>query len=647
MSSNKAFVLQVEHDPVTGQLLRLSDPDTGVELAAYVAGAELAWNGVPLRTELVSVDEARSEHITLMRAEIAVAYGAAATLEIRRVLVLGGCGLHAGRTRNLEWYYEVRRLPHLALGDSVDAIWQPLIEGPLHLETLTVLAAPVRRDPATRMRALAMGGSGPREHVGIEDGPVAEVVPWLQCGFRNVFPGQQTVNGALYYRKDDGEPFVWVVARRPSTGGEIEFGEDRHAYRFYAFKPFPVNDEFITPAITFAWGRGLEESDRVLAGMFDHYEEPQDWFFHTCWFWLHTAWTRNGTFDGMRKAAEILMDEGGINGFGLLMHDVPAAGRDIDVGSFRSSPLLGGAEKLRQAMAAIRERGGHSYAWTSRHGHRSNDPRWQESWAIRGVDGRPVRLRAAAEHGVSIDIMNPRDPSFIAYMKDWIQHYVQDLGIDGLFWDSGFQPIYPDFGNKAYQRYPGETLAAAQYFYDEIYRFGRSLHKDFFMWAEGISPDYAMNMLSVDGQDEPGDRSKQALMQRLAHAGPQRLVWRSHRRHDLASGFVMTNPVSDIGWNGGDLEPYRRMANDPGNRAVVSLVKEKGVREAIGLGDGRSLLENFVVISPDVKGEVIVPGERCVGSKLRNVVSGAEVAGKQAGASVVYDVPAAGVYEMV
>ena len=639
------FCLNVELDPVTGQLLKLEDPKSGITLAHYAPGTELEWNGVPLRMRLVGVEEARSEHITRLRAEVPVAYGAGAILEIRRLLIAGGIGLHSGRSENVELYYEVRRVPIQGGGESLDAIWQPILEGPLRLDTFTVLAAPALRfGPGTRMRALAMGGSGPREHVGVEDGLVAEVVPWLQTGFRTVFPGQQTVNGALYYHPE-GEPFVWVVARRPATGGQIEFGLERHAYRFYWFKPFAVQDEVITPAVTFTWGRGLAESERRLACMFDHYEEPPDWWYRTCWFWFHPAWMRNGTYDGMRRAADILMDEGGITGFGLLMHDIPAAGRDIDVGSPRPSPLLGGAAQLQRAMAAIRAKGGHSFAWISRHGHSPSTLGFQESWAIRGVDGRPIRLRAGAETCVNTDILNPADPTFVAYIKEWIRHYVQDLSIDGLFWDSGLQPIYPDFGTKPYLRHPGETLAVAQKFYDDIYRYGRGLHKDFFQWAEGISPDYALNALSVDGGDQ-GKFSKNGLMQRIAHAGANRLIWRSHWKHDLASGFVHMMPPSDIGWNGEDLEPYRKMARDPVNRAVTQLVREKGIREAIGLGDGRSLVDRYVVVSPGVSGEVCIPGDRCKGTTLTNVVTGARLTGVERHGAVVLTVPASGVYEM-
>lgn len=101
-----------------------------------------------------------------------------------------------------------------------------------------------------------------------------------------------------------------------------------------------------------------------------------------------------------------------------------------------------------------------------------------------------------------------------------------------------------------------------------------------------------------------------------------------------------------IGWNGEDLEPYRKMARGPVNRAVTQLVREKGVREAVGLGDGRSLLDRYVVVSPGVSGEVSIPGDRCAGTTLTNVVTGARLTGAERDGTVAFTVPISGVYEM-
>lgn len=638
------FPLDLKLDPQSGQILSLGDPSAKVEFLRCGPGAELELNGLPLALRLREEREGSGEHISLLEARSHVAYGAASSLRIRRVLTCGGVGLHPGRSGSVHLRYEFLRVPNNGDGDNLGYIWKPEIEAPLQVETLTVLTAPsLWFGEKTRMRAIAIGGSGPREHVSFEDGPVAEVVPHLQTGFRNAFPGQPLIAGALYYHPDDGR-FVWVVARRPATGGRLQFGRQRQAFQFDYFTGMGVNDELFTPAVSFLWGRGLEEAERVLAGQFDRYEEPPDWWSKTTWFWLHPNWQRDASFETMAKGAEVLMDECGVNGFGLFTHDVPSSGHDCDVASPRPSPTLGGDAELRRAIDRIRAKGGHTYTWISRHGHRADSPGWQPSWGIRGVDGRSIRLRSPPSRGVSLDIVNCADPSFQDYIMRWIEYSVKHLGITGLFWDSGLQPLPPDFGGKPYLRWPGETSARALEFYEKVYRFGRTLSPDFFMWVEGISVDAPMNAFAVDNRSH-GPNSGHGLMRRIAHAGPKRLVWRSAWPHDLGSGFPFIEPFSDIHWEPAGPK-YKAAAADPMNRWVCRIVRERGCRHAIGLADGVSLLDEFVVACPSVSGPVMVPKTRCKGASLRHVVSGATVKGATVPEGVRFDLPASGAWEM-
>ena len=625
------FSLNIELDPQTGQILGLRDPKLDVEILRCERGAELELNDQPLDTRLSSVVQSRGEHITVLEARHNAAYGAGWTLRIRRVLTIGGGGLHPGPENSVHLRYEVRRVPHTEPGAGLDYIWQPALEAPLHLDTLTGLAAPVLWfGKPTRIRALAIGGSGPREHVSLEDGPVKEVLPFLQTAFRTVFPGQQSINGALYYHPSD-ERFVWTVARRPQTGGRVLFGENRQAFRFDYFTDFNLQNEFQTPAVSFLYGRGLKAADRVLAEQFDRYEEPPDWWHKTTWFWLHPNWQRGGSFATMSRGADILMDECGVNGFGIFMHDVPWSGNDCDVASPQPSPRLGGAAGLQRAVERIRNKGGHTYVWLSRHGHRQDTMGWQESWAVRGVDGRPVRIYNHPDVGVRLDIINCADPTFFDYIAGWIEYYVKQLGITGIFWDSGLQALPPDFGNKPYLRWPGETSARALDFYEKIYRFGRTLSPDFFMWVEGISTDAPMNAFAVDGRGHTGH----ALLRRIAHAGPKRLIWRSAWPHDVASGFPFIRPFNDVCWEATETR-YREVAADPMNQWLCRTVKERGCRQAIGLIDGISQLDEFVIASPGVTGKVVVPGVQI----LEHVITGTKVRAKNS----VFNLPEAGAY---
>jgi hypothetical protein len=639
------FSLQLQMQADSGQILSLRDPEAGMDLVRYAPGAELELNGVPLATRLVRTAEGKGEHIAYLEARLNASYGAGATLRFRRVMTRGGYHLHTGKPGSLHIRYEVCRVPHTEPGEGLDYIWQPEIEAPVRLDTLTVLGAPALWfGPDTRMRAIAIGGSGPREHVSLEDGPVAEVATHLQTAFRTVFPGQQTINGALYYHPGD-ERFVWVIARRPTTGGRILFGGARQAFRFDYFTDMALQGEWTTPAISLFWGKGLDRADRVLAEQFDRFEEPPAWWYNTRWFWLHPGWQQGrASFETMGRGAEILMDECGVNGFGLFHHDVPWSGNDCDPGSPQPSPGLGGDSALRRAVERIRGKGGHTYAWVSRHGHRSETPGWRDSWGIKGIDGRNVRLHNPPDGGVRLDIINCADPSFQDYIMGWIEYYVKQLGITGLFWDSGLQALPPDFGDKPYLRWPGETSALALEFYERVGRFGRSLSPDFFMWVEGISTDAPMSAFAVDNRG-PLASPGHALMRRLAHLGPKRLVWRSAWPHDLASAFPFIAPTNDIGWDPAEAS-YRKAAADPMNRWICKTVAERGVRGAVGLADGVSLLDEFVVACPGITGCVTVPAGLCRGNTLTHEITGTRVAGRSEATGTIFDLPESGAYRM-
>lgn len=635
---DKPFSLDLRLDGSTGQILALRDPQTDREVVRYEPGPEVWLNDVPLATRCEWVQTTPDEHLTVMRARVTAGYGAAVDLRIRRTITRGGMGLRAGRRDAVHVQYEVTRVPVAGEEDPLSYIWPPPIEAPLRLDTLTVLGAPMQTfGTATRMRSLALGGTGPREHVSLEDGPVADVVPYLQSGFRSHFPGQLTIGGAMYYHPDD-QRWLWIIARRPATSGQLCVTPQRHAYRFAYHTDLAVQATVFVPAVTLAWGSGIEDSERVLAEQFDLYQEPPTWAWHTTWFWLHPAWTRGVDFGVAADAVKMLMDECGVNGFGLFAHDVPLAGRDVDPASPAASPLMGGDEGLRRLTDVIKARGGHSYTWFTRMGHRPDSFEHNPAWAIRGIDGRPVRLRSTPGRGVTADILNPADPDLQANLQRWIAHYVRDLGIDGVFWDSGFQPLPPDFGSKPYLRWPGECNARAAQLYENMLRFGRSLSPDFFMWAEGISVDIPMNCFSVDAKTH-GQHSGHRLMHRLAHLGPRRLMWRSAWAHDLASGFTMIDPPNDVGQTA---ELYRQIADNPMNRWVCKLVKERGTRHAAGLADGVSRLDEYIVVSPTKQQRITLAD--APSRVVQHVISGQPVQGEAGAAGVSFDLPAPGGY---
>ena len=275
--------------------------------------------------------------------------------------------------------------------------------------------------------------------------------------------------------------------------------------------------------------------------------------------------------------------------------------------------------------------------------HRPDALRFGSTWPIRGIDGRPVSPPPPPGRGASASTSStPATPPSEAYLFEWIEHYVKHLGIDGIFWDSAFQPLPPDFGDKPYMDNPGQAGPHMLSFYERVYRFGKSLSPDFFMWGEGITTDAPMNAYAVDNRQTP---EAHRLMHRLAHRGPRRLVWRSAWPHDLASGFPFLSPTNDIGLPPTE-EAYQKIADDPMNEWVCRTVREQGVRDAIGLAPGVSLLGDFVVVSPGVSGTVHLSESRVGEGALEHVFDGSVTRGEASPEGVAFDLPEAGAYRV-
>jgi hypothetical protein len=645
MAEAQIAQLKIVTDDESGQLLRLIDTEIGREIVRFEPGEEFALNQRPLRISSVAVDRRFNDHRTVFDAEDHPMYKAGRRYRLTRHIVPGGTGPHVGRRRSLSLRVAVRRVPWGDWRNDLDQVWGPPIETPLYLETVTLLAAKTAFfGPNTRMRAVAIGGSGPRDHVSYEDGPVDEVVSWLRTGFRTSFPGQQSIPGALYYDPAD-ERWLWIFCRHPHVGGQIEFEKHRQAFRFGFFRNLDLNREVITPDVTIHYGQGLDEAEAVLAEQFDLYEEPPDWWYHTTWFWLHPQFQKHASFDNMAEAIRILMDGCGVNGFGLVGHDIPLAGCDVEPRSYRASPYMGSDDGLRRAAELISSKGGHSYMWYTRsaamQGTAGNGG-FRDAWALKGEDGRPVYVDL-----INGQMCNSLHPDYQAYVLAGLAYYVRELGITGIFWDSAFQPLSPDFSDPdgAYMDCPGEAMAGPPVLYEKAYRLGRSLSKDFFMWGEGLSTECRMNGFAVDNRRH-GEKSGHLLMHRIAHAGPRRLVWRSAWPHDVAGAMPFISPFNDAGR---DIGPafYRKIAASPMNQWLCRTVKERGCRQAVGIADGTAVLDEFVIVADheELCRRVVVPDKLLRGRCLIHEVSGARVEGEQVAGGMAFDITETGAWK--
>lgn len=639
------FALNIEVDSQSGALRKLADPELDMTLLAYDGGAEVEVNGRPTACRVVDIQASTGEHLTTLEGHLHTTYMAGQRVQLRRQITLGGAATHhTGPPNSAHIRYELRRLPWTDMEKGIERPWGDPIEAPLFLETLGVLGGRTEWfGPKTRMRAIAIGGSGPREHVSYEDGPVAEVSQYLRSAFRSAFPGQMTIPGAMYYHPDD-ERWVWVIVRQPHTGGMVEIDEGRHGFRFAYFKPIGMRGEAFTPEVSIFWGRGLDESERVLAEQFDQFVEPPDWWWSTAWFWLHPIWQRGGSLAAAREAVGILSDECGVKGYGLATHDVPWAGRDIDPRSLRPSPSLGGDDQMKRLTDAIRQRGGHSYIWFTRTAMAPGGD-LRDEWVVRGIDGKPLGLSPQPGSGVNIEMLNNADPGVRDYLFSVIEYYVTQLGVTGIFWDSGLQPMPPDFVDRDDLNHPGEAMAAPMKFYRDVYEFGRSLSDDFFMWHEGISTEARSNGFAVDNPTH-GVNSGHVLMHRIAHRGPRRLVWRSAWSLDVAGAMPFIRPESDVGAPT-DAAHYRKIAADPMNRWLCQTLASRGCRQARGVADGVSVLDEFVIAADRIKGgQVLVPEALCKGQTLVHELDGSRIEGKAVEGGVAFEVPGCGAWKM-
>ncbi len=640
----KAKHLEVDIDESSGQLRAIRDLDSDREIIAFDEGHECEINGLPLPMAPIETKDFWGCPMTRFDVRSMDCYLAGARYELQRVIVPGEMGAITGRGKSVHFRHTLRRIPWGDWEDPLDDLWEHPIEAPEMLKSFSALCAPTPFFGAkTHIRAVAIGGGGPREHVSLEDGPFDEVLPWLQTRFRTSFPGQSTVPGALYYHPED-ERWVWIVVRHPSIGGDIRFSSQGQAFNFYPFQNMEVHDRIAFPDISIYYGQGLDEADAVLASLFDLYEEPPPWWFHTTWFWLHPLMQPNASFDRMKKTVDLLVDECGVNGFGILSHDRAPGSLDCECDSPMPSSILGGESEFKKLVAYIREKGCHTYVWMARYGKlgRGGPSDWRDEWALRGIDSRPVG------HEV-FRMCDSHAPGFRDYLKKWVEYNIGHIGIDGIFWDSAFQPMVPNFSDasKAWLNCPGEAAAGGPDLYREIYHLGKQLNPDFFMWGEGISTECVMNAFAVDDRCH-GEHSGHALMHRIAHAGPRRLVWRSAWSHDVAGAFPFINPVNDIG-KSLDSDFYEKVAADPANRWLCKIVKERGCRQAHGIADGIAVLDEFIVVSPDSQllGVVRVPDAWLKGTALVHELSGSRVEGQRVSEGVEFTLTETGPWRMV
>jgi hypothetical protein len=645
--------LDLEYDPQSGQIRRIYDRELAMEVIAFAPGAELEVNGAPLPLRLEDQDPEGPEpawQSNLSATAHPFIGGAQGYNVFRQVVVGSACkpsGNHINPPQSLHLRYRLdrARVERYASPDPMSAGKRP-IQAPLWLETVGTLAARTEWfGPETRMLQSALGGCGPRSHVGHEDGPVREVVPQLWNRYRTTHPGVQMIPGAVYYHPDGR--WLWITAQRPSVGMHWDYQLDRQVARFEYHARLQPAEILHTPEVSLYWGRGgREEMLARLAEHFIGFEEPPEWFYHTTWFWLHWWQYRPRGYEDMIEQVKFLHGELGLTGFGLTSHDVRPGTWDCCPTGLRPSPHLGGAEGLRKLGETVRNLGGKMYVWLPFLGLAKPGTDLREDWKIRGDDGRPYESFWIGSFDM-YHAVNFNHPEVQDYYLHWIRRYITEFQVDGIFWDCGGSPFPPDFSppeTRPFQRFPSESMVGAYRFLDRVMEEGRRLSPDFFMWHECMGMDLPGTGYSTHtGNDD--------FLIELNRYARRRLVFRSCSTYNLYGGFPTVAPKSDTAFSSPvDVETYRPMAQDPMNRWLVRFVRQHGVREAVGLAPGVSLCAGHVVVDPDRDGprEVRLPAAAGgTGEPLTNVLTSEKVEPldrDEAGAT--YRLPGAAAYAL-
>lgn len=644
--------LDLTYDEQSGQLLRVFDRVLEMEVIAFRPGHEFEVNKLPLPMTLVNQDDNPRDPAWQcnLRAVRHPSIGCAQGFDLFRQVVVGSVckpgGNHINPPNSLHVRYHLDRSQVNRYVDPVPhSAGQRPIQMPLWLDTLGVLCA--RTDwfgPDTRMLQCAIGGAGPKAHVGLEDGKVADVVPVLWNMYRRANPGNQMASGAVYYHADGR--WLWITSQRPSVGMHWDYETDALKAQFQYHAQLGPAEIVYTPEVSLYWGRGgRPEIMARLNENFIGYEEPPDWSYHTTWFWLHWWHYRPRGYEDMIEHAKVLNGELGLTGFGLTSHDLRPGSWDCGPSGLRPSPHVGGDAGLRKLGEAVKAMGGHMYAHFSYLGLQQPSLDLRDHWCVRGEDGRPYE----SFHIGSYDMyhaVNYNHPEVQAYYLEWVRRYITDYHVDGLFWDCGGAPFPPDFTpaeKRPFQRFPSENMVGGIRFMEKVMQLGRACSPDFFMWHECISQDLPGTGYASGTDNEP-------FLFELNRYGRKRLVYRCHSTYNLYGGFPNISPGSDTQVSGPvTCDTYRTIARDPMNRWLVTFIREHGVRQAVGVAPGIAFCDGHLVVDPWKNNcDVVIPEHVATPRRLTNVLSGEVLNPMRSGPEgVVFRVAGAAAYETV
>ena len=590
--------LLIEIDKQTGNIVRMHDRKTNQTIIDGPPEWEMQVNRHPVELKLVHHDDEHGMPQSVCRVDHYAGYSQGWALRLARLMTPGERCLHIS--------YRLKRvlMEHCYPTPGPNA---HDMEVPLYVETIGLLGWRWSvLGEGTRMRIFHLSGGGPFEHMSVEDGPVKEVNARLWHLMRRTYPGVQTIPGVIYYRTDPPE-WVFIYCRRSPLSYIADYTDEGIRFHFQYHRAIKVGDEFPVPEIAVRWGRDLEEMEQLIADQFSVYEEPPDWAYHTVWAMMASGGPNPRSFDYMGDLALECIERAGVRGFWLYTHHKPSCDIDTSPAGHGPNPECGTHKQFKKMVDRIHRAGGKVKVWMSASGLRP----WYDirpEWAIRGIDGTHWVSWTRAEHEFIV-ACNPLDEGYRNYMLEWTRRYVEDFDVDSFFLDCGVFTFPCDFSpHRPASRFPSENGPAMRELMEQMWSVVQEAKPDnFHMWYEGFHSEYPgtgyCHGTMVFPPPAPEALTSQRMLHQIVKRG-KRLVWGTLHPFDLACGMVQCNPLQV-----NSIEAAREMAADPMNQFIAKLVTEQGVRDALGITDGVSWLNDYIVTVPDYKGTTTIPDE--------------------------------------
>ena len=600
--------IKVSLDEKTGNLIKIEDEELGFKLLKPGQKSEIHFNGKELSPKLENYELTGDNLLSSQEYSDYICYSAGYTFKVNRSIQL--------KERKIIFSYQIHREKSSHLYPVPGPNSGP-VEAPFWLEHIDTPVLNWRLFGRETYMMVAHLGNGPSEHIDFDEGPLEKIVPKLWHPFRKQGLGVQTFPGALYYhpKKQD---WLLIYCRRPWVGYQAEYTSSGMHYQFLYFTHFLPGQVINVPSVIIEWRRGLDNAYRRIADLFQYYEEPPEWWYHTTW--VHIEFPH---FRDFIAPLEIL-SQGGINGIWITGHSRPQGYYGTTPESYQPNPFLGGEKSYAQMMKKASELGYKKIVWFSGSGFFEGKD-FRSSWAIRGIDGRHwvAWSNPYQEHLIGC---NPLDPDWQKYTLKWILRYIDNYDIDGIFLDCGVFPFPPDFGDKPYQKYPSLSLIGYINFIDLIYEETRRRKPGFVIFLEGAHSDLKANVFTIvaDRISYTG-RNGQDFIESLRKYGLRICYW-SGKPYDLASGMPFINP-SPLRPPQGDKKQvinyfFKKIANNKMNQFICKLVKEKGCREAIRLAPNVSQLKDLIICGPNFSGKITFSGKREKEYILKDLLTG-------------------------